>query len=353
MKWKMLDFFAGSGLVSYGLKDSFQTVWANDISPTKAAIYKANMEGEHFHLGDIKEVKGENLPFAHFSWVSFPCQDLSLAGNQGGIHAKRSGLVWEWLRVIDEMPEKPQVLLLENVVGLLATNNGENYKVLHQALVKRGYKSGAIVLNASRFVPQSRPRVFVIAVPQGMDIPAHLRSNAPTWLHTAHARQLGSSLDNWVWWKCPEPARRLHDLKDIVDVQAPFDKDAVLELLSKTHREYLERCDSVVAAGYRRTRNGSQTLELRFDGIAGCLRTPGGGSSKQYLVVKNKEGVHARLISVRESARLMGAPDSFQLPGSANDGYMAMGDAVAMPVAKFLEANLITDLLEVAYNEKH
>lgn len=353
MKWRMLDFFAGSGLVSYALKDSFQTVWANDISPAKAAVYKANMDGGHFHLGDIKEIEGKNLPFAHFSWVSFPCQDLSLAGNRGGIHAKRSGLVWEWLRVIDEMPEKPKVLLLENVVGLLATNNGENYKVLHHALSKRGYKSGAIVLNASRFVPQSRPRVFVVAVPKNLEIPACIHSDEPTWLHSAHARRLGNSLDNWVWWKCPEPTRRIHNLKDIVDNQAPFDKDSVLELLSATHREYLNRCDSAVAAGYRRTRNGSQILELRFDGIAGCLRTPGGGSSKQYLVVKNNRGIHARLLSVREAARLMGAPDSFQLPGSDNDGYMAMGDAVAMPVAQFLEENLLTCLLKEAYNESH
>ena len=77
--------------------------------------------------------------------------------------------------------------------------------------------------------------------------------------------------------------------------------------------------DTVYATGYRRTRNGKQQLELRFDGIAGCLRTPEGGSSKQYLVVKKDGTVHARLLTVRETARLMGAPDSFKLPGSQND----------------------------------
>lgn len=63
------------------------------------------------------------------------------------------------------------------------------------------------------------------------------------------------------------------------------------------------------------------------DGIAGCLRTPEGG--KKCLVVKEGKSTHARLLTVREAARLMGAPDTFKLPGSYNDGYKAMGDAVA------------------------
>ncbi|MCQ5042519.1 DNA cytosine methyltransferase [Dysosmobacter welbionis] len=113
--WTMHEFFAGSGLVAYGLKGMIATVWANDISEQKAAVYEANLGNDHFKLGDIKDVKGTELPFAHLSWASFPCQDLSLAGSMGGIHAARSGLVWEWLRVLDEMTQKPKILLLENV----------------------------------------------------------------------------------------------------------------------------------------------------------------------------------------------------------------------------------------------
>ena len=114
--------------------------------------------------------RGNDLPFAHLSWASFPCQDLSLAGSIGGIHAPRSGLVWEWLRVLDEMDDKPKILLLEKVAGLLSTNGGDNYRVLHLALVERGYCCGAVLLNASHFVPQSRPRVFIIAVQEDLSL---------------------------------------------------------------------------------------------------------------------------------------------------------------------------------------
>lgn len=350
--WRMHEFFAGSGLVSYGLQGMFASVWANDISEQKAAVYEANFGLDHFILGDIKNIQGADLPNAHMSWASFPCQDLSLAGSIGGIHASRSGLVWEWLRVLDELKTKPRLLLLENVTGLLSTNHGENYRVLHNAIVERGYDCGAIVLNASLFVPQSRPRVFIIAVKQGYEIPKDLVGEGPCWLHNQSAIDLGKTLSHWIWWKTEKPPKRKEALKDIVDLSAPFDKDDVLKLIPDNHRAKLNEHDTVFATGYRRTRNGKQQLEIRCDGTAGCLRTPEGGSSKQYLVVKDGEAIHARLLTVREAARLMGAPDTFVLPGSYNDGYKAMGDAVAMPVAKFIGERFLTKLAEAVYDEK-
>ena len=125
--WTMHEFFAGSGLVAYGLKGMFAPVWANDMSKQKAAVYEANFGSDYFDLDDIKNVNGADLPFAHLSWASFPCQDLSLAGSIGGIHASRSGLIWEWFRILNEMSEKPKILLLENVAGLLSANDGGNY----------------------------------------------------------------------------------------------------------------------------------------------------------------------------------------------------------------------------------
>lgn len=349
--WTMHEFFAGSGLVAYGLKGMFAPVWANDISEQKAAVYEANFGCDRFVLDDIKNIKGSDLPFAHLSWASFPCQDLSLAGSIGGIHASRSGLVWEWLRVLDEMNHKPKILLLENVAGLLSTNGGDNYRALHLALIERGYRCGAILLNASHFVPQSRFRVFVIAVQGDCSIPKELVGNGPCWLHNSAAAKLGRELPGWIWWQTEKPPRRTISLKDIVEEDATFDKDDALRLVPERHQAKLQEHDTIYATGYRRTRNGTQQLELRFDGIAGCLRTPEGGSSKQYLVVKKGSQVHARLLTVREAARLMGAPDSFQLPGSYNDGYKAMGDAVAAPVAEFIGRRFLTKIAEAVYHD--
>lgn len=349
--WKMHEFFAGSGLVSLGLDNMFESVWANDISKEKAAVYRANIGDNHFVLGDIKDVLGADLPRAHLSWASFPCQDLSVAGSIKGIHAPRSGLVWEWLRVLQETKHKPKILVLENVTGLLSTNNGENYRILHNTLIDEGYHCGAIVLNAELFVPQSRPRVFIIAVQKSEIIPQELVGDGPCWLHNKAATELGNSLNGWIWWKTALPHPRETSVEDIVEKNVGFDRDDVLSLIPAKHLDKLKNSRTSHATGYRRTRHGVQQLELRCDGTAGCLRTPGGGSSKQYLVVNKADGLHARLLTVREAARLMGAPDTFKLPGTYNDGYKAMGDAVAVPVAQFLGRRFLTKLAEGIYHD--
>ena len=185
----------------------------------------------------------------------------------------------------------------------------------------------------------------------GYEIPEYLIGSAPCWLHNKAASDLGRTLPGWIWWQTEKPPRRRSVLKDIIDENSEFDKDTVLRLIPERHQEKLNEHDTVYATGYRRTRHGEQQLELRFDGIAGCLRTPEGGSSKQYLVVKKNDEIHARLLTVREAARLMGAPDSFILPGSYNDGYKAMGDAVAAPVAQFIGERFLTKIAEAVYND--
>ena len=351
--WTMHEFFAGSGLVAYGLQGMFRPLWSNDICPKKAAVYDANFENRHFVLDDIKNISGNTLPYAHLSWASFPCQDLSLAGSIGGIDAERSGLVWEWLRILREMQQRPAILLIENVVGLLSANNGDNYIKLHTALTDLGYKSGVIVLDAAYFVPQSRQRVFVIAVKKEIEIPNVMQDSGKNWLHTKAAVKLGQVLPDWIWWRTKEPPPRKTKLLDTLDLNLPYDKDNVLSLIPHHHQEQLSQYTDYVSTGYRRIRSGKQCLELRFDGLAGCLRTPEGGSSKQFLVVKRNNEIHARVITPREAARLMGVPDTFYLPGTNNSGYKAMGDAVAMPVAAFVGKSFLIPLAEVIYSEKN
>lgn len=358
----LVEFFAGSGLVSYALRGLFTAVWANDRCAKKAQVYIANHGASGFHLGTIQEVRGAKLPAAALSWASFPCQDLSLAGSAAGIHAKRSGLVWEWLRVIGEMPQPPPLLVAENVVGLLCSRGGSHYAALHAALEQLGYKAGAVVLDAARFVPQSRPRVFVIAVKSPRPLPPHLTRATPSWLHPPAVVRAARHLPGFVYFHTTEPPPCPMTLAQLVDRTVPCDppdrRQRNLDALSPRHRERLRTCEQLtVVPGYRRTRQGKVVLELRFDGRAGCLRTPGGGSSRQLLVLRDdradshdaaesnpEAALQTRLLTVKEAASLMGAPPDYKVPGSYNDGYKAMGDAVAVPVARFLGERLLVPL---------
>lgn len=355
-EWEFLDFFAGSGLVTLALKPYFKAVWANDLSAKKQSVYVANHGWSHFLKGDIANITGKSLPGAHLSWASFPCQDLSLAGRMGGLSAPRSGLFWEWLRIMDEMPIRPQLLALENVTGLVSANNGQNYREIHNALLERGYMAGAIMLDAENWVPQSRPRIFVVAAPIGTPIEGLCSKIPIKWLHPNIVTKAAIDLRNFVWWKLPKPDKRSTSLQDILDGQAKTDDEEksrhVLSLISPSHQSRLlqELTNGFIAApGYRRIRGGKQVLELRFDGIAGCLRTPKGGSSRQIIVERREGKLVTRLLTVRETARLMGVPDNYQIPGSYNDGYMAMGDAVAVPVVHSLAKHLLEPLASRIY----
>ena len=349
-----LEFFAGSGLVSHALTPYFREAWANDICSKKAAVFWANHEGAPFALCSITDIRGKRLPLSVLSWASFPCQDLSLAGNGEGIRAKRSGLVWEWLRVMDEMPQRPPLLAAENVLGLVSTDGGAHYRELHTALVERDYKVGAMLLDAVHWLPQSRPRIFVVAIDARVDIPRQLTSEKPIWTHSAAIQKAAAGLDGWVWWNLPKPEIRAITLSEIVDFSLPCQDAATstknLAMVPPAHMRKLQECGLPVVPGYKRIRNKKQVLELRFDDTAGCLRTPAGGSSRQYLVIKHGNGWRTRILSPREAARLMGAPETFKLPGTFNDGYRAMGDAVAAPVAAYLAKHLLSPLV-AAYND--
>jgi DNA (cytosine-5)-methyltransferase 1 len=361
---RAIEFFAGSGLVRLGLGADFETVWANDNCPKKRDTYVANHGGDSFHLKDIELVTGKDIPVADLAWASFPCQDLSLAGNMSGMGAgTRSGLFWEWIRILWELREArklPPLLAVENVVGFLVADDGKHFADAYFALRELGYKLGAVEINANLFVPQSRPRAFLVAVRDGVDLSGLEQSSPTAPFHSAAviraSQKVGDS--SWVWWSIPNRKVKTVSFSDIcernVECDPPEKTKHLEKMLSRGNRQKLETALKLgtyfAGTAYRRTRPdkngiGHQRLEIRFDGIAGCLRTPNGGSSRQTVIIVDETGVRSRLLTVRECARLMGAPDSFKLPGTYNDGYRAMGDGVAVPVVKLLSKNLLRPLV--------
>lgn len=357
---RILEFFAGSGLVGEGIRRHLDVVWANDICDKKARTYAANHGVKRFVHAPIESIDGQTLPNAEVSWASFPCQDLSLAGKIDGIKSARSGLVWQWLQLMDDLAVAercPRILVAENVVGLVSTNRGSDYLKLHGALRDRGFRVGVILLDAVHWLPQSRPRVFVVAVHESIDT-QEFESNGSIWCHGRSIERVANLAGDWVWWRLPEPRTKRKPLDALIEFDAichdPQKRDYNLGLISGKHRERLKlelREGSQRAfPGYKRTRNGKQVLELRFDGVAGCLRTPQGGSSRQFLVLERFGKLETRLLTTGEVASLMGARKSYRLPGSYNDAYKAMGDAVAVPVARYLAKHLLSPLAKKAAN---
>jgi DNA (cytosine-5)-methyltransferase 1 len=140
---------------------------------------------------------------------------------------------------------------------------------------------------------------------------------------------------------------------DAVDWRSHAETEALLGQLSPLHRQRLhaarQRGERIVAPVYRRVRGTGpdkvQRAELRLDGLAGCLRTPGGGSSRQLLIVADQGQLRSRWMSPREGARLMGLAEDYRLPALATAAWRVIGDGVAVPVVRRLADRILEPLL--------
>lgn len=359
------EFFAGGGMARLGLGAGWSCAFANDFDPVKAATYRANFPdaADHFHEGDVWKLSEADLPGgADLAWASSPCQDFSLAGARAGLTGGRSSAFfgfWRLMEALDDAGRAPRLIVIENVTGLLTSHGGADFAALGAALGARGYRFGALEIDAATVLPQSRPRVFVIAA---RDAPVGLTGDSP--FHTRAVRAAQAALPagvaaNWIWWRLAAPPARNTDLAavlepdDAVAWRSPEETARLTQLMGPLHRARLAAVTGrAVGAVFRRTRledgRSTQRAEVRFDGLAGCLRTPRGGSSRQSIIVVEGGRVRSRLLSPREAARLMGLADSYVLPRTTTGALHVAGDGVAVPVVRWLARELLEPLLEPA-----
>jgi DNA (cytosine-5)-methyltransferase 1 len=367
------EFFAGAGMARAGLGIGWNCIFANDFDDKKADSYRSNWPGGSGNnvlvTVDVGKLTTIDLPgIADLAWASFPCQDLSLAGAGAGLKGARSGTFWPFWRLIEGLRAEgraPKLIVLENVCGTLTSHGGNDFRSLIQALSDEGYRAGALVIDAAYFVPQSRPRLFIVGVSGDIEIAPHLIAHAPqrpfhtTALVGAYRTLSQSIKEEWIWWHLPVPNSSVKRLPEILDEDVgwhtPAQTNRLIELMSPVHRAKLS---SAIRSGartigtiYKRTRPDDfgvkrQRAEIRFDEVAGCLRTPGGGSSRQTIIVVEGKKVRSRLLSTREAARLMGLPESYILPQKYNDAYHLMGDGVVVPVVRHLACQILEPLLQ-------
>lgn len=353
------EFFAGIGLVRMGLEaEGFDIVFANDIDQTKRKVYEANISADDFVLSDIRELTGYDIPDVDLAVASFPCTDLSLAGGRLGLEGRHSSLVHHFLRIVEEMRNrKPQAVVLENVLGFATSNRGNDLQSTISSLNNLGYICDIMVLDAVRFVPQSRPRIFIVAW-LGTPVEPELFFTSdvrPPWIVRFREKNPGLCLGALSLPPLPSCSETLAHVVDRLD---PNDSawwsgermEKFVDSLSAIQATRLEslKSSSFVrwATAYRRTRHGKAVWEIRCDEISGCLRTGKGGSSRQALVEAGQGEVRVRWMTAREYCRLQGAPDIHLAGITENQGRFALGDAVCVPVISWLARNALEPLIE-------
>ena len=175
-KFEWCEFFAGGGMARLGLGERWSCTLASEWCPKKTAAYRAYFgECDELKEGDVAKLTTRDvLGTPTLVWASFPCQDLSLAGAGAGLKGERSGTFRVFSKLTRQLVDEgraPEIVALENVVGAVTSHGGKDFEFIVRALVDSGYRVGAMVLNAIRFVPQSRQRLFIVAVRAEARIP--------------------------------------------------------------------------------------------------------------------------------------------------------------------------------------
>ena len=353
------EFFAGAGIVRMGLEQAgWNCVFANDHDTKKERIYCDNFGPDEFVLGDINRITAKDIPDITLATASFPCTDLSLAGGRKGLAGKESGAFYPFANLLKKMGRcRPSMILLENVPGLLTSNGGKDIQALVKTLNDIGYALDLFIGDARWFTPQSRPRLFIIGV-KGRGVLA-----SRSFYDARDPRLKSPALDRLIEKSSkasyrflpipPPPTNVVGGIKEIIETNGAvswWPGERVEKLLGQMSEKHLTQTlagkdgkRNTYATVFKRVRNGATRAEARFDQIAGCLRPPRGGASKQILLKAGKGKVMARYLTAREYCRLQGAPDDFRLPKNENAGLFALGDAVCAPLITWIADNVLNE----------
>lgn len=361
------EYFAGIGLMRLGLDQAgWQTNFANDIDEKKHRMYCDHFgDSPEFILGDVHAIKASSVPTTLLATASFPCNDLSLAGARKGLAGQHSSAFWGFITILEKMgSRRPPMILLENVTGFLTSQGGADFHEALAALNRLGYSVDAFIIDAARFVPQSRQRLFVVGQRGGVkrveETPSLLQSDLRP-----------AALADFILWHpdirwnlrtLPPLPRHAVKLDDVIEELSPnsaawWSKERCEYLLNQMSPKHRDLADKMIAAPkcsystvFRRVRASGSMAELRTDGIAGCLRTPRGGSGRQILFCAGQGKYSVRLLTARECSRLMGAPE-FQLKVPLNQALFGFGDAVCVPAIQWIADNYLTPLALERYVE--
>ncbi|MBI1839630.1 MAG: DNA (cytosine-5-)-methyltransferase [Verrucomicrobia bacterium] len=360
------EFFAGIGLMRMGLERAgWRIAFANDIDEDKFRMYRDHFtNAAEFVLGDVHHLEASKVPTVALATASFPCNDLSLAGARKGLAGAQSSAFWGFVGILEKLGgRRPPLVLLENVTGFLTSHDGADFRDALLALNRLGYAVDAFIIDAAHFVPQSRRRLFVV----GSRTPtaSTLETSPAPLLSEARPRSLaefivGNPKIRWNIRRLPPLPERSLRVDDILETLSPSSGmwwkrercDYLLGQMSPRHRAEADAMIQGKATSYgtvfRRVRNGKSMAELRTDGVAGCLRTPRGGSGRQIVVAAGRGNFAVRLLTPRECARLMGA-DDFTIQVSLNQALFGFGDAVCVPVLEWIAQRY----LNLAWSEIH
>lgn len=308
--YTMIDLFAGTGAFTLAFKDKVETVFANDMVEASKKAYDAQGFGHELTLGDLNDIKVEDIPPHDILTGGFPCQPFSIAGKREGFEDTRSNVFWKILEIVDH--HSPRCIILENVKNLTSHDDKKTFETIKSNLEERGYHLTYKVLNTADItgIPQHRERIYIVGLKSdqklSLDFPLKPKATIQSLLDATVPQKYYYTSSSTTW--------------PLVS-QAVVKQDTVYQY----RRVYVRENKS----------NECPTLTANM----------GEGGHNVPLVLDSK-GI--RKLTPRECFRFQGFPDSYVLPALCDSKlYKLAGNAVSLPVVKLIVERVIP-LLETS-----
>ncbi len=298
-----------------------ECAWQCEIDKHARNILKQHFTAEVHE--DVRTIGKHNLPAVDVICGGFPCQDLSIAGKRQGLAGSRSGLWWEFARIIDEI--EPKWVIAENVPGLLSSNGGRDFAAIVQWLAQRGYGVCWRVLDAQYFgVPQRRRRVFIVAsLGSGRSAEVLFEREGVCW-DTPPSREAGKGIA-YAIRKSPSHSGDKGDGG-----------------INTT----LVSCTAVVSDGSPSLTcnheqpilfDHSKSAQFKLDVSVGVSPTLTKAHSDHATITRQL----VRRLTPVECERLQGFPDGWTAGQADSHRYKQLGNAVAVPVVEWIGRRIV------------
>lgn len=310
---KMIDLFAGTGAFTYAFEktENVDCVFANDMVQWSKNIYDENYNHK-LTIGNLNDIKVEEIPKHDILTGGFPCQPFSIAGKQEGFQDKRSNVFWKILEIIDY--HKPSCVVLENVKNLVSHDECKTFETIIQKLSERDYYIKFKVLNTSDItgVPQHRERIYIVCL-KSKDVFEKFTLDFPKIQKASISCLLEDDVPEKYYYTSKSSTWEL--VKNNVTK-----KDTVYQY----RRVYVRENKS----------NECPTLTANM-----------GGGGHNVPIILDAKGI--RKLTPRECFNFQGFPSYYKLPKISDTNlYKLAGNAVSVPVVELIAKRIVPLLLE-------
>lgn len=313
-----IDLFAGIGGTRLGYESAGgRCVFTSEWDKYAQKTYEVNF-GDAPH-GDIRQISADQIPDFDILLAGFPCQPFSIAGvskkiSLGRAHGfddeRQGNLFFEIARIIRE--KRPAGFMLENVKNLVSHDKGNTFRVILEVLDELGYTTDYKVIDARYFVPQHRERTYIVGFRKDL-VPEDFA------------------------FDFPELPKTSPELQGILE-KSVDDKYTLSDKLWNYLVDYAEK--------HRQKGNGFGFGLADPQGVTRTLSARYYKDGSEILIPQKRK--NPRRLTPRECARLMGFPDSYQIPVSDTQAYKQFGNSIVVPVVSLIAMNVSKTLEKYA-----